>query len=80
MDPIQEAIEYLESREAGDKSSYRKVAKMFGVDRTTLSRRHRGVQRSHRTQAQHQLVLSPQQEEELVKYIERCTRNGLPPT
>jgi hypothetical protein len=80
MDLIQEAIEYLESREAGDKSLYREVAKMFGVDQMTLSQRHRGVQRSHRTQAQHQLVLSPQQEEELVKYIERCTRNGLPPT
>jgi hypothetical protein len=80
MDPIQEAIEYLEMCEAGDKFSYREVAKMFGVDRTTLSRRHRGVQRSHRAQAQHQLVLNPQQEEELVKYIERCTRDGLPPT
>jgi transposase len=80
MDPIQEAIEHLESREAEDKFSYREVAKMFGVDRNTLSRRHRGVQRSHRAQAQHQLGLSPQQEEEFVKYIEKCTRDGLPPT
>lgn len=80
MDPTQEAIEYLELCEAGDKFPYREVAKMLGVDRTTLSRRHRGVQRSHRAQAQHQLVLNPQQEEKLVKYIERCTRDGLPPT
>ena len=80
MSPIQEAIEYLELHEAGDDFSYRKVAQKFGVDRTTLSRRHRGVQRSHRAQAQHQLVLSPQQEEEIVRHIERCTRDGLPPT
>jgi predicted transcriptional regulator len=32
MSPIQEAIEYIESREAGDKFSYRQVAKEFGVD------------------------------------------------
>jgi hypothetical protein len=33
MDPIQEAIECIESREAGDDFSYRQVAKKFGVDR-----------------------------------------------
>jgi hypothetical protein len=44
MDPIQEAIEYIESREAGDSFSYRQVLKIFGVNRTTLSRRHKGSQ------------------------------------
>jgi len=46
MTPIQEAIEYIESRESGDEFSYRQIAKRFGVDRTTLSRRHKGVQAS----------------------------------
>jgi hypothetical protein len=32
MQPINEAIRYLELREAGDNFSYRQVAKMFGVD------------------------------------------------
>jgi hypothetical protein len=32
MDPIQEATEYVESRESGDKFLYRQVAKIFGVD------------------------------------------------
>jgi predicted transcriptional regulator len=35
MSPIQKAIEYIKWLEAGDKFSYRKVAKEFGVDRTT---------------------------------------------
>jgi adenylate kinase family enzyme len=80
MDPIQEAIEYLESREAGDKFSYRQVTKMFEVDRTTLSRRHNRRTRSNAEEARQRQLLSPQQEDELVKYIERCTRDGLPPT
>ncbi|KAG9190745.1 hypothetical protein G6011_08833 [Alternaria panax] len=62
--PIQEAIEYLDSRPPGEQFSYREVAKMFNVDRTTLSRRHRGVQRSHDAQAGRQLALNPQQEQE----------------
>ncbi|KAF7571262.1 TolA, Membrane protein involved in colicin uptake [Pyrenophora tritici-repentis] len=53
---------------------------MFKVDRTTLSRRHRGVQRSNAAYNEQKLLLSPQQEDELVKYTERCTRRGLPPT
>jgi len=81
MDSIQEAIEYIESREAGDKFSYRQVAKIFGVDRTTLSRRHKGAQLSKAEQAaQDRRNLNLQQEHELVLYIERCTRRGLPPT
>ena len=81
MDPIQEAIEYIESREAGDKFSYRQVAKMFGVDRTTLSRRHRGAQRPRDTQvAEDRRNLNPQQEDELIRYIDGTTRAGVPPT
>ena len=51
MDLIQEAIEYLESHEAGDKFSYREVAKMFKVDQTTLSRRYKGAQRAQSEEA-----------------------------
>jgi transcriptional regulator with XRE-family HTH domain len=69
MSPIQEAIEYIESREAGDKFSYRQVAKEFGVDRTTLSRRHQGKTRSYEEMAERQQLLNPQQEHELVLYI-----------
>jgi transposase len=80
MQPIDEAIRYLESREAGDNFSYRQVAKMFGVDRTTLSRRHKGVQGSREAKIANQQRLNPQQEEEVCSHIERATRDGLPPT
>jgi hypothetical protein len=42
MDPIQKAIEEIESREEGASFSYRQVAKKYGVDRRTLARRHQG--------------------------------------
>ncbi|RYN57418.1 hypothetical protein AA0114_g2574 [Alternaria tenuissima] len=77
MDPIQEAIEYIESREPGDDFSYNKVAAQFGVERSTLARRHQGVQErkgvSHRS-------LHPEHEAELVRYIETLTERRLPPT
>lgn len=80
MDPIHEAIEYLESHKAGDNFSYREVAKKFGVDRTTLSRRHKGSQHARTEEARERLLLNPQQELELVRYIVKCARRGLPPT
>jgi hypothetical protein len=77
MDPIQEAIEFLESREAGDNFLYRQVAKMFGVEYSTLARRHQGRSQprgtSHRS-------LHPQQETELIQYIKGLTEQRLPPT
>ena len=81
MDPIQEAIDYIESREARDKFSYRQVAKMFRVDRTTLSRRHKGSQQPRGTKAaEHRRNLNLQQEDKLIRYIEGQTRAGVPPT
>jgi hypothetical protein len=79
MSPIQEAIEYIESREAGDKFLYRQVAKEFGVDRTTFLQRHQGKTRSYEEMAERQQLLNWQQEHEVVLYIERCIRRGLPP-
>ena len=77
MTPIQEAIEYLKSHEAGDNFSYREVAKKFGVDRSTLARRHQGKCRprevAHRS-------LHPQHEEELIEYIKSLTEKRIPPT
>jgi hypothetical protein len=80
MNSIEAAIEAIESREPGASFSYRKVAKRFGVSRATLSRRHQGITQSRAAAAQHKQLLNPQQEAELVKYIERCTERGLPPT
>jgi hypothetical protein len=80
MNSIEAAIEAIESREPGASFSYREVAKRFGVSRATLSRRHQGVTQSRAAAAQHKQLLNPQQEAELVQYIERCTERGLPPT
>jgi transposase-like protein len=80
MTPIEAAIKAIESCEPSASFLYREVAKRFGVDRNTLSRRHKGKTQSHATASQQQQVLSPLQEQELVRYIERCTEQGLPPT
>lgn len=58
MDPTQGAVEYEESREAGDKFPYRQVAKDFRVDRTTLSRRHKGSTRSNAAQEEAQQIIT----------------------
>jgi transposase len=80
MSLIETAIEAIESREPGASFSYREVANRFGVSRATLSRRHQGVTQSRAAAAQHKQLLNPQQEAELVEYIETCTERGLPPT
>ncbi|KNG48771.1 pogo transposable [Stemphylium lycopersici] len=77
MDPIQEAIEYIESHEPGDDFSYTKVAAHFGVERSTLARRHQGV---HNQRGVSQRSLHPEREAELVRYIETLTERRLPPT
>jgi transposase-like protein len=80
IDPIQEAISDIKSRASGEAFSYRKVAQKWGVNRTTLARRHQGVQADRAGGGQKHQKLSPQQEDELCKYIEGLTKQGLPPT
>jgi hypothetical protein len=80
MDPIQAAIAAFESRELGEQTSYTKIAAKYNVDRSTLSRRHQGSQAPRQARTLQKLVLNPQQELELVRYIERLTERGLPPT
>ena len=80
MGAIDDAIKAIESREPGEDFSYRKIAKIYNVNRTTLARRHKGLQASKIATAINQQKLNPQQEEELVKYIESLSKRGLPPT
>ena len=44
MAPIDDALAAIEALEPGEKLVYQKIADQFGVDRSTLARRHRGVQ------------------------------------
>jgi hypothetical protein len=56
------------------------ISKKHGVVRSTLTRRYRRETQSREEQAIAQQKLTPQQEEELVKYIEELTARHIPPT
>jgi AraC-like DNA-binding protein len=80
MDPIQAAIDAIESRAPDASFSYRKVAAEFKISRATLARRHQGLTGSNAGAGLQRRNLSVHQEAELVKYIEALTKRGLPPT
>jgi hypothetical protein len=77
---IQDAIEDIESLDPCDTFSYREIAVKHNVDRTTLSRRHRGLQASREAKELNQAKLHPQQVQELVDYIKLLTARRLSPT
>jgi hypothetical protein len=80
MGAIEDALAAIESLGEGEQFTYREIAHRYGVNRSILSRRHRGVQRSIEEYAVTRQLLSPYQEEGLVKYIIRLTERGLLPT
>ena len=77
MTPIEKALAALESQKC---PNYGKTARLFGVDRSTLSRRHRGVAGSKEDKISNEKLLSSQQEITLIGYINRLTDRGTPPT
>jgi hypothetical protein len=80
MSSIEAALAAIEALEPGEEICYTKIAQKYGVDRSTLSRRHRGQTTSRTASAAERQNLHPQQEQELLRYIERLTKQGLPPT
>ncbi|KAF2832717.1 hypothetical protein CC86DRAFT_425334 [Ophiobolus disseminans] len=80
MSPIEAALAAIASLEPGESFSYKQVAQQYGCNRTTLARRHQGVSSLCSTKAADQQALYPQQEQELLQYINRLTERGLPPT
>jgi hypothetical protein len=80
MDCIDEAIADLKSRDPGDDYCITTIARYYGVEHSRLSKRWRGVTCSKADEYAAQQALMPQQEYELVLYIEHLTSNGLPPT
>jgi hypothetical protein len=80
MNSIEAAIAAIESLKPGEEFSYRQIAQQHRCSRVALAKRHQGLSTSRATQAQNQQTLHPQQELELLRYIERLTRQGLPPT
>ena len=80
MAPIDEAIEDLKSRGLEEQFTLKEVAEKHGVDRSTLGRRWRGVTGPRDAGHASRQALNPQQELELVRYITKLTKQGLPPT
>ena len=75
---IEAAIADLESQEH---INYRAIAKKWALDRTTLARRHRGETGSNRDATSYtRRQLTDIQEKTLVRYINKLSDRGLPPT
>ena len=80
MAPIDNALAHIGSLKPGDKLCYQTIADDYGVERSTLSRRHRAISQPPTTKNINQQKLDPQQEQELVKYIQGLTARHLSPT
>jgi uncharacterized protein YerC len=80
MAPIDDALAAIKSLEPGENFTYQAIADKYGVSRCTLSRRHRGCQHDANAKNQAQNKLNPQQEAELIQYVNDLTKKALPPT
>lgn len=77
MAPIDDALKALGSQEAPNYSEY---ARIFKCNRTTLARRHQGLQGTIQSANENRSLLNHQQQLDLVKYINTLSARGLPPT
>lgn len=78
--PLEEALAELDSLKPGEHFSYQALAKKHGCVRSTLTRRHRGLNASRATKARRQRLLHPRDEVEVVQYIRGLTERHLMPT
>jgi hypothetical protein len=77
MDSIEAALAALNLQ---SKPNYTQTAKEYGVDQSTLSRRHRNITGSKADGYNNQSFLTQQQSNMLINYINKLTKQGLPPT
>jgi transposase-like protein len=78
MDPIDMAIIWLRSQKTPNVSE---AARKFEVNRSTLSKRFRGIQLSRKQFTSiSKKHLTDTQEEEILAYINNLTQRGIPPT
>ncbi|EED20806.1 conserved hypothetical protein [Talaromyces stipitatus ATCC 10500] len=80
MGAIEDAFNYLNFLGEDEQINFTLVAKMYGVDRTTLSRRYRGVTGSKEAHYDNQRLLNDHQSKKLIQWIEMLCEKGLPPT
>ena len=74
------ALEALRSVKPGEKPNIALAARTYGVNASQLSKRFQGVSGSKEAQYNNQQLLSNEQSATLIRYINRLTENGLPPT
>lgn len=79
MDPIDAAIEEIESLTPGDKYSYRKIAEKYSVERTTLARRHQAKNQFRSVKNPQQGAVTPEQEQRLIIHINKQCKAAIPP-
>jgi DNA invertase Pin-like site-specific DNA recombinase len=77
MDPIDAALADLALQ---DSPNYAMTARKYNINRSTLSRRHRGITVSIKEGRQTTSILSNQEEKCLISYINKLTERGIPPT
>ena len=77
MEAIELALQDLRLQDVPNISA---TAKLYNVDRSTLSRRYNKVTNPKEMCHQNEQLLSRQQEKDLVEYINKLTEKGLPPT
>ena len=80
MSSIEAALAAIESLEYGEKINYTKIAQEYSVVRSTLTRRHQGLSTTRSDKIAQDRALHVHQEEALLRYIERLTLQGLPPS
>ena len=80
MTLIESPLAAIESLKPGEIFTYTQIAKKFGVDQSTLGRRHRRLTGPHSAKVVNQQKLNPQQEEELAVYIDKLTERRLQPS
>lgn len=80
MSGIEAAIEALNALKIGEPFTYSEYAKKFNCNRSTLSKRHRGVQQANAVKVENDRLLNTTQEKELVQYIDCLCARGLPPS
>ena len=75
---MEAALESLKSLKPREKPNYMQVAKKYGVECSTLSHRHRGVQGNCTEKVNISRLLNATQESELIQYIDDFCTRGLP--
>ncbi|KAF2023961.1 hypothetical protein EK21DRAFT_13565, partial [Setomelanomma holmii] len=78
MAGIEAALTVLESLKLGDCFTYTLYANKYNCNRSTLSKRHRGVQEARTTKLANGRLLNNAQERQLVQYIHDLVGRGLP--